>query len=84
MTFIDKAGKHKDKAGNDCTSLAFEVTGRGCGGIYTDTVSCFECGQEFEAIEKKLRNKHDLLSRFGARRSRGEVPSSGIIPPAMT
>ena len=54
MTFTDKAGIHKDKTGNDCPSLAFKVTGRGCGGICTDTVMCVECGQEFEAVEKKL------------------------------
>jgi ferredoxin-like protein FixX len=57
MRFTDKAGKHKDKAGNDCPSLAFKVTKRGCGGIYTDTAACIECGQEFEVVEKKLRKK---------------------------
>jgi hypothetical protein len=55
-TFTDKAGKHTDRAGNDCPSLAFRVTGRGRGGI-PDTIKCVKCGQEFEAIDGKLLKK---------------------------
>jgi hypothetical protein len=56
ITVAQEEGKHKNGAGQDCPCRSFKVTGtgHGVGGVYTNTVKCNECHQEFEATETKL------------------------------